>query len=316
MQVSLVLLSALVALIASTNALLVQQPCCSAYAHAGASFGPRLPWVSPGVAAKLSRAQDKDCTGAVEGELVMIDRGLEPFVDAVRACQQKGARAVIVRNVPSSAEGENDVIVMGALKGQAEDIRIPSVFISKRAGNELDVLLTMNENVFVELFAADDVNSIMAYIAYLMMSLETLLFGLVFLSVFVCLCSRRMARRGLVRSRGNCCRSPRSSAVAMLVNDRALLEPLNGGNSMMTSDRTSSATGVNASIAATDIESKPASMTRVLPVVFADTANQRATAMQTQQQMQQQQQQQQQQQHVSLQVNPDSDEPVFDQQEQ
>jgi len=210
----------------------------------------------------------------------MIDRGLESFVDAVKACQAKGVVAVVVRNVASSGGGENDLIVMGAAEKDG-GVHIPSVFVSRKTGDELDVLLAMNPTVFVELFAADDVNSIMAYIAYLIMSVETLFFAVVFFTIVIVLGSRKRMNRG------RCCRRKETETrAALLVNDSSLLEPLQP---------------TRVSSVASDPESKPpkdgnAQAIQSYPVVFANGAVNERT--------------------VSLRVDPNNEEPLFEQQEQ
>ena len=221
----------------------------------------------------------------------MIDRGLESFVDAVKACQQKGVVAVVVRNVASSGGGDNDLIVMGSTQHESS-ILVPSVFVSRKTGDELDAMLAINPTVFIELFAADDVNSIMAYIAYLVMSVETLFFAVVFLSVVIILGSRRIARRsGRVGCcRRCCCRKARDSRVAILVDDRALLEPLQPNSASLMSSNTA------------DPESKPpkdrvAQAVQSYPIVYANGA----TTVEH---------------SVSLRVDPDNEEPLFEQQEQ
>jgi len=277
----------------STHALLVQKPCCSAYPHAGATFGPQLPWVSPGVMGILSRSQDKDCNGAVPNSIVMIDRGLELFVEAVKACQEKGAVAVVVRNVASSGGGDNDLIVMGSTQREAS-IKVPSVFVSRKTGDELDAMLAMNPTVFVELFAADDVNSIMAYVAYLVMSVESLFFAVVFFSLFFIMCTRRIARRGGRSgrcSRIRCCKKYHDSRTAMLVNDRSLLEPLQPNSTTQLSSNTS------------DPESKPpkgrnGEAVQSYPIVYSNGV---ASVIEH---------------SVSLRVDPNNEEPLFEQQEQ
>jgi len=264
----------------SAEALFVQKPCCSAFPHAGASFGPQLPWTSPGVFGILSRSQDKDCQGAVPGTIVLVDRGLEQFVDAVLACQEKGVMGVVVRNVASTGGSENDLIVMGS-PHKDTGVKIPSVFVSRKTGDELDAMLALEPTVFVELFAADDVNSLMAYVAYLVMSVETLFFGVLFMLIVLVVGTRR------VSSPRRCCRrSCRKSddRSALIVNDRALLEPLQP-NSIRVPFADSA-----------DLESKLRPDRAILsyPVVFANGIQEQHS--------------------VSLPVS--DDEPVFEQQEQ
>jgi len=274
----------------STVALLVQRPCCSAYAHAGASFGPQLPWVAPGVMGTLSRGQDKECNGATPNSIVMIDRGMESFVDAVKACQEKGVVAVVVRNVASSSGGENDLIVMGSASGES-GVHVPSVFVSRKTGDELDAMLAMNPTVFVQLFAADDINSLMAYLAYLVMSVETMFFFVVFFSIVFIISSRRMIRKNRCRNRRCCCRrnESESSRVALIINDRSLIEPLQPNNTNQLSN-------------AVDPESKPpkerngSQAVHAYPIVYANGISQDHT--------------------VHLRVDPDNEEPLFEQQEQ
>jgi len=270
---------------AFSQALYVEKPCCSVYPHAGANFGPQLPWTNPGVFGVLSRALDKDCQGGVPGTIVMIDRGMESFVDSVKACQDRGAVAVVVRNVVSSGGAENDLVVMSS-PHQEPDIRVPSVFISRRSGDELDAILATQPIVFVQLFAADDVNYLMAYLAYLVMSVETLFFAMLVFSIAILLWTRRMFRRN-GSSRRCCCRRPGYSRVALLVQNRSLTEPLQG-------------TSNNAVADGEDIENKlrqggRESSMLVYPVVYSNGDNEHSV-------------------HIS--VDPHNQEPVFEQQEQ
>jgi hypothetical protein len=279
-------------------ALFVQKPCCSAFPHAGASFGPQLPWTSPGVFGVVSRGEDKDCQGGIAGTVVLIDRGLEPFVDTVRACQAKGAVAVIVRNVASSGGSIDDLVVMGAPMHEAGTVAIPSIFVSRKTGDELDAMLAMNPNVFVELFAADDVNSLMAYLAYVVMSAESLFFAMLFMLVLVVIGTRK--RRS---TRGGCWRRCRRndhetsySRHALLVNDQALVEPLHHQQQPSTSNGRD----------LMDPESKLVTITTSYPVVFNNpTAASLHNGSNTQVQR-----------LVSIPVNAVNNEPVFEQQEQ
>ena len=217
----------------------------------------------------------------------MIDRGLEPFVDAVRACQSKGAVAVVVRNVESSGDDESDLVVMGAAQ-QNPGISVSSVFVSRKTGDELDAMLAIEQTIFVELFAADDVNSLMAYIAYLVMSVESLFFALLIMLVVAVFATRRM-HRGRRTCRRPCCRPKDGNfgRTALIVNDRSLLEPLQPNVSRLTSAETS------------DLESKIRTdrvnlVTLSYPVVFVNGTQQQHS--------------------VSIPVN--NDEPIFEQQEQ
>jgi len=230
-------------------------------------------------------AEDKDCHGAVENSIVMIDRGMESFVDAVRACQEKKVRAVVVRNVASSGGSENDLVVMGA-ESKETGVSIPSVFVSRKTGDELDALLTIHNRVFVELFAADDVDSVMAYLSYLIMSVETLFFAMFLSVVLVFICARRVSRQNKCR---RCCSSNGERRHALLVNDQSLVEPLRSSTSH------SAANG-------NDIENKPRAdrsantSISLYPVVLVNGAQHQAVA-------------------ISVPVDP-NDEPVFDQQDQ
>jgi hypothetical protein len=225
----------------------------------------------------------------------MIDRGMESFVDAVKACQEKRVKAVIVRDVLASGGGENDLIVMGSSHKDGS-ITIPSVFVSRKTGDELDALIATNPAVFVELFAADDVNSLMAYVAYLVMSAETLFFLFVLSMVLLVVGTRRMFRSRSSNSTGRRCRlckgkDDQEHRAALLVNNRGLFEPLHPSSSTNTSRVTSSE----------DLEGKLRSDNRIqvsYPVVYA----QDSTTANHQQQ--------------SLPVHTVNDDPVFDQQEQ
>ena len=233
---------------------------------------------------------EKDCSGAVPNSVVMIDRGLESFVDAVKACQDQGAVAVIVRNVHSTGGGENDLVVMGATQKET-GITVPSIFVSRKTGDELDAMLAVNPTVLVELFAADDVNSIMAYLAYLIMSVETLFFITILFSIALFAASKRNKRR-CTRCRRNDELGERQEAILIFENSsRSLLEPLNG----------SSGENLN------DPESKPApkqdsnsSAIQSYPVVYANANGGNVR----------------QEQLVNLRVDPKNEDILFEQQEQ
>jgi subtilisin family serine protease len=78
---------------------------------------------------------------ALQGKIALIDRGTCFFVDKIRRAQKAGAIAVImVNNV------NGDLITMG---GQADDITIPGVMISRADGNIIKSKLA--EEVTVEL---------------------------------------------------------------------------------------------------------------------------------------------------------------------
>jgi hypothetical protein len=273
-----------------STALFVQTPCCSAFPHAGASFGPQLPWTSPGVFGVLSRGEDKECQGGVSGTIVLIDRGLEPFVDTVKACQEKGAVAVVVRNVLSSGGDEGELVLMAAAQKET-GVSVPSVFVSRKTGDELDAMLALNPSVFVELFAADDVNSLMAYVAYLMMSMETIFFGVLFMLVLVIL----GARRNRVNHGRRCCRRGQDDSytrTALIVNDESLLEPLQPNSSSLSR---AAASRDPESKLSTSTTARPSTLT-AYPVVFSNGTQQEHS--------------------VSVPVDPINDEPVFEQQEQ
>lgn len=141
----------LAAAVALVEGLYVEVPCCSEFPHLGATFGPRLPFFSPGVRSVLTRSvSPEDCAGGEAGKVVMVDRSDHvQFADLVRACQAKGVSGVVVKN-----HGD-ELVRMGAVDGHG--ITTPSVFISKRAGDELDEhLAAQGEEVVVQLFEADD----------------------------------------------------------------------------------------------------------------------------------------------------------------
>jgi hypothetical protein len=268
----------------NVRSLFVQKPCCSAFPHSGASFGPKLPWTSPGVFGVLSKGTDKDCSGAVAGTVVLMDRGLESFVDTVKACQAKGAVAVVVRNVLGSGEGPNDLITMGSAHKDSS-VHVSSIFVSSRTGDDLETLFATNPTVFVELFAADDVNSLMAYVAYLVMSVESLFFVLLSLLIMVFVWTRRALHSE--RRKCRCCRQ-RHHRTALIVADSDMLQPL---QTQLLSD----------SNRLLDPESKPpgeraASSVIVLPVVYNNGGQVEHS--------------------VHINADPTNLEPVFEQQEQ
>lgn len=45
------------------NGLFVSSPCCHSFAHAGALFGPRLQFSSPGLRGILKKASGSTCSG-------------------------------------------------------------------------------------------------------------------------------------------------------------------------------------------------------------------------------------------------------------
>ena len=234
------------------------------------------------------------------GTVVLIDRGLEPFLDTVKACQARGAVAVIVRNVASSPGTDSDLVVMGAAsQHEASGVTVPSVFVSRKTGDELDAMLALNANVFVELFAADDVNSLMAYLAYMVMSAETLFFAMLFMLVLIVLGTRR--RRSSAR---RCCnRNNEESSYsrhALLVNDRALMEPLAANSSQQQQQQ-----------ALLDPEAKINTVTTSFPVVF-HAQHQHSIPNSTMSSNSHNNAQR----LVSVPVNAINDEPVFEQQDQ
>jgi len=217
---------------------------------------------------------------------------MESFVDAVKACQELGAVGVIVRNVASSGGSENDLVVMGA-STKDHGVRVPSVFVSRKTGDELDAMLALNPTVFVELFAADDVNSIMAYLAYLAMSVEMLFFSFIFFAVVVGASLRRRAHSP--RSRRCCRRAEASQRTALIVaHDSDLLQPLTSATASEEEDP----------------ESKRPKE-QAFPIVYANnsqtvanSSNGSASGNARREEL------------VNFPVDPKNEEPVFDQQEQ
>ena len=155
------------------------QPCCTTFSHAGAAFGPRLPWGAPGVVGELRRVDvsgGKQCEGLRRGDedagralVALVERGQALFVDAVAACQAAGAVAVVVRNTRLSGDSDDALVQMGpfhALASNGAKITVPAVFVSTATGNELYATLdasasasasaSTTDPVMVGLFAADD----------------------------------------------------------------------------------------------------------------------------------------------------------------
>jgi hypothetical protein len=195
-----------------------------------------------------------------------------------------------VRNVLSSGGDEGELVVMAAAQKET-GVSVPSVFVSRKTGDELDAMLAMNPSVFVELFAADDVNSLMAYVAYLVMSMETLFFGVLFMLVLVVL----GARRNRVNHGRRCCRRGQDDSytrTALIINDQALLEPLQPNSSSLS--RAAASTDPESKLS-TSTTARPSTLT-AYPVVFSNGAQQEHS--------------------VSVPVDPINDEPVFEQQEQ
>lgn len=227
----------------TTTAVFVSTPCCYSFEHVGAAFGPRLPWTSPGVSGDLSRSRDKTCEGGIPNTIVMMDRGLESFADAVRACQAKGVLAVIVRNANNNDDSENHLIIMGPT--QDRTIHIPSVFVSKKAGEELDAILLKSAldpfaaPARVELFATDDVTYLLGEISAAFAQLFSfMLFLLMFAMIFImvkrstraCCCRNRQSRQTIVVSSSLLSRVRGALLSQEGQYDRGLLEPLASGN--------------------------------------------------------------------------------------
>jgi hypothetical protein len=106
------------------------------YPAAGAEFGPKLG--KAGVTADLVLANDGTGTttdaceplqGAVTGKIVVVDRGVCPFVAKVKNAQNAGAAAVVVVNVRGDS-----LIAMG---GTDATITIPSILVGLTDGTKI-----------------------------------------------------------------------------------------------------------------------------------------------------------------------------------
>lgn len=194
----------LAVLSSAVQALFIESPCCTAFPHMGAQFGPRLQFFSPGVRGSVSRSKSpQDCAGAEEGTVVLVDRHEgHAFVDIVRACQAKQVLAVIVRNQGSTAEDE--LVRMG---GRADDIVVPAIFVSRRAGEKLDLDLLLQqqkeEKVIVQLYQADDLGYLYGTLLFVLpFMLVVMLFSCVFVALVRIsvsrICQRRATRRRVV----------------------------------------------------------------------------------------------------------------------
>jgi len=205
---------ALLGALAAVEAVFVRTPCCSSYTHAGARFGPRLPWSPPGTVGELVHAHD--CAGPAEtilGKVAFVDRGANTFVNLVEACMAKGAIAVVVRDTKQSGDGENALVVMGP--DHVSGIKIPSVFVSRSTGEDLEILLGGSTPVVVELFSADDVTLFLASLPQVLFSVLSFA-----MSLSLCIMCCRMRRFYFTRRHS-------ADAPLLVINNQGLLEPLN-----------------------------------------------------------------------------------------
>jgi len=87
----------------------------------------------------------------LEGKIALVDRGICEFVQKVRNCQDAGAIAVIVAN---NEPGENSQRI--SMSGAAEEITIPSVFISHAFG---EIIIPYIDDLHVRIHQ-DDVDAL------------------------------------------------------------------------------------------------------------------------------------------------------------
>lgn len=155
----IVLTGVILSLIKGTAGLHVSTPCCSDELQRESTFGPRLPISEPGITGKLYLAGN-GCESSIndfksaEGwkKIFLVQRGGCSFVDKVLNAQKLGAHAVIVYD----NRVESNLIAMASQGANTREVRIPSVFISKHAGERL----IMEKAQVVSLSRSDDVPSI------------------------------------------------------------------------------------------------------------------------------------------------------------
>lgn len=235
------------------HGLTVTTPCCSTFTHVGARFGPTLPLHRPGVFGILSRATSKECDGALPGTIVMIDRGMENFVETVQACQLKQAKGVVVRDVQSSGDDKDQLVEMIS-QDPHPNVVIPSVFVSRATGEQLDILLATNPTVVVELSGEDDMNLYLLYLSYVL----TIRLLAVFLMVGCCMAGIRLKR--------SMCKRRRDRQALLVSSEESLMQPLNTSQTLAQESE--------------DEESKPvANRNAVLPVVYGDITEQQDTSV-------------------------------------
>ena len=122
------------------------------YGGAPALFGPLVPGGSSGLSAPLVLASSLGCApmeGAMAhkygGKIVLVSRGSCNFVDKVAHFAAEGAAGVVVANHLESEGGETVFKMIG--EGLPVNATVPSLMISRNAGNELRSRLRERERL-------------------------------------------------------------------------------------------------------------------------------------------------------------------------
>jgi hypothetical protein len=140
------------ALLAQSSGLVVLQPAniAGTFFHAPSAIGPELPAEMQGIVLRAS--PQNGCLPAsnanfIKGNIVVVFRGGCDFAAKLRSLQAAGAAAVIVANHEGNKnlDDEKDLITMTALD-DAEDIQIPSLFVTRFAGEKLIAVLDAQQN--------------------------------------------------------------------------------------------------------------------------------------------------------------------------